>query len=45
LSNNPRPNSLASVHYIAGEVDDEHGWLTPVEEPKAAAQTEPQLAG
>jgi branched-chain amino acid aminotransferase len=29
---------------ISGEVEDRYGWLTPVEEPKAAAQTEPQLA-
>ena len=29
---------------ITGETDDLFGWLTPVEEPRAAAQTEPQLA-
>ena len=29
---------------ITGESEDEFGWLTPIEEPKAAAQIEPQLA-
>jgi len=29
---------------ITGETDDVFGWLTPVEEPRVAAQTEPQLA-
>ncbi len=29
---------------ITGESEDTFGWLTPIEEPKAAAQTEPQLA-
>jgi branched-chain amino acid aminotransferase len=29
---------------IGGETDDVFGWLTPVEQPKAAAQHEPQLA-
>lgn len=28
---------------ITGEADDTFGWLTPVEEPKAAAQREPQM--
>ena len=29
---------------IGGETEDVFGWLTPVEESKAAAQHEPQLA-
>ena len=29
---------------ITGESEDTFGWLTPIGEPKAAAQTEPQLA-
>jgi branched-chain amino acid aminotransferase len=29
---------------ITGETDDLFGWLTPIEEPRAAAQIEPQLA-
>jgi branched-chain amino acid aminotransferase len=29
---------------ITGESEDEFGWLTPVEAPKVAATTEPQLA-
>jgi branched-chain amino acid aminotransferase len=29
---------------LTGEAEDSFGWLTPVEEPKAAAQKEPQLA-
>jgi branched-chain amino acid aminotransferase len=29
---------------LTGEAEDEFGWLTPIEEPKAAVQTEPQLA-
>jgi branched-chain amino acid aminotransferase len=29
---------------ITGESEDEFGWLTPIEEPKVAAQIEPQLA-
>ena len=28
---------------ITGETDDEFGWLTPIEAPKAAVQAEPQL--
>jgi branched-chain amino acid aminotransferase len=29
---------------ITGESEDEFGWLTPVESPKAATKTEPQMA-
>jgi len=29
---------------ITGESEDEFGWLTPVEAPKAATKTEPQMA-
>jgi branched-chain amino acid aminotransferase len=29
---------------ITGESEDPFGWLTPIEEPRAAAKTEPQLA-
>jgi branched-chain amino acid aminotransferase len=28
---------------ISGATEDKYGWLTPVEEPRAAAKTEPQL--